>query len=514
MVGNNLSLKAGTVCATCNNPDPCLQSVVVGEFDGVTHTWPVEPQIHLKVVDKGEGVKGWFSVESKCGKPDCPEATLVYDQTTKNIIAGIQNKEVLYFKSSTALSNNNLNIKDVWAYLNNMITPQDVFSEPKTYLLKVEGCVETLEPARFDVYPSISLYVETSFTYQLQGKERTWKERRDEHKKANLRMKKVKPKNGNKLRGGWTVHTDQFEITASNKIEVSYALNVCGDDFSKEVNFQTRKIRKVKTLEQISKVEKLVSNIQNHLLPDPNSSVGSREAKLLKFEFDPISMSVSYAFERLDGFDSTTHYLGIDAQPFVKLLMRLDIIQMVAAYAKVDKIVAKFRELVKKNASIKTYLELQFKSEFALGAAYKHKEWSFDFGEKNRFSATLLGVIGADINTKGVIFDVSLKAEGSARTAIGLSLDQHDDGLDLVGYHDGIVADIMLYAQWGTSTKRGSNPTTIMKYDNREKVVLAAPLNINESAVRVNIFGKERRLQKRTVTPAKPWAMGYNHIHE
>ena len=224
MSSDNLSLKAGTVCATCNNPDPCLQSIEVGEFDGRTHIWPVESSIKLSLVDQGQGVKGWFSVESKCGKPDCPQATLNYDNTAKKLSAGICNAETLYFKEPNSLSYDNINVGSLWSYLNNIITPKDVFSEPHSYLLSVQGCIEQITPVALDVYPSVQLHVATAFVYELAGRERTWKERRDEQKKHSILMHKVRPKDGNQLRGGWTVHTDQFAITNKSQLTLDLSL--------------------------------------------------------------------------------------------------------------------------------------------------------------------------------------------------------------------------------------------------------------------------------------------------
>lgn len=523
MAGNNLSLKAGTVCATCNNPDPCLQSVVVGEFDGVTHTWPVEPQIHLKVVDKGEGVKGWFSVESKCGKPDCPEATLVYDHKSKALPPEVCNAETLYYKEPGSLDANNINIDSMWSYLNNIITPKDIFAEPHSYQLYAQGCIEKIGPVTIDVYPYIQLHVATGFTYELEGRERTWKERRDEQKKQNKLMHDVRPKNGNKLRGGWTVHTDQFEITNKSKLTLDYALSICGKDYSDSFAHKTKALKKVKSLEQISKVEQFISNIQNHLLPDPTDAKKDRSFKAVEMNFNPISFGIAYAYERLDTVKDSVHYIGFNADPFVSVSIKLDIIQLIAAYAKSEAIVAKCREIMRENLNVESYLQFTMNASMDVGAAYTKREWSFKLGEDNKLYGNILGFISFGVKAKCFFAEIAFQANGSAETTFGLALDQHESGLDLVGYHEGIKAHVLITADATLTFKKGrkkgqgkTNNPNKKEGDNdikvTEDVLLADPLKIAESKLRVNLFGKQRFVEQRNANVIQPWAMGYNSL--
>ncbi|UYU33665.1 hypothetical protein [Siccibacter colletis] len=512
MSSDNLSLKAGTVCATCNNPDPCLQSIEVGEFDGRTHIWPVESSIKLSLVDQGQGVKGWFSVESKCGKPDCPQATLNYDNTAKKLSAGICNAETLYFKEPNSLSYDNINVGSLWSYLNNIITPKDVFSEPHSYLLSVQGCIEQITPVALDVYPSVQLHVATAFVYELAGRERTWKERRDEQKKHSILMHKVRPKDGNQLRGGWTVHTDQFAITNKSQLTLDYALNICGVDYSDKFSHKTKVLKTVKTLEQISKIEQFVSNMQNHLLPDPFSSKNDRSFKPLQIIFNPISIGLAYTYERLENNATGTHYIGFNSEPFISISIKADIIQLIAAYARSEKIVGKCREIVKENLNVESYLQFTASASMDIGAAYSKNEWAFKFGDNNKLSGSALGVISFFVKAKMLFIKVSLTATGTAKTSFGLALDEHEYGLDLVCYHDGITAEVEILADFSAEEDMGKAKAKKKKKENedakkdeddsnkdndleyKETIVLGAPLKIDESKARINIFGSPRKM--------------------
>jgi hypothetical protein len=67
-------------------------------------------------------------------------------------------------------------------------------------------------------------------------------------------------------------------------------------------------------------------------------------------------------------------------------------------------------------------------------------------GAENELSLTLKGVVSAAFKTEVLFIEIALKLEGEVKTEAGFKLDQHDDGLDLVGYHDGIKAKLAVMA--------------------------------------------------------------------
>lgn len=502
MAEENVSVAAGTACATCNNPDPCLFEIKIANFDDREYIWPVTKKIHVKALDKGTGVKGIIHVKGKCHKPGCPKATLESDVQKVAITNETDFPVTVKYKEQ--------DIKSIWSYLDHIALPSDAVEAPHRYDVVTQCCTDKAVHAQIDVYPSLEVRITAGFSYEINGRERTVKERRDEQAAARKKMDDVKPKNGNKLRSGWTLKADQFEIGHKNTVSIEYGLKVYGIDLSKKFLDSTRKVRTVKTLDQINKVEKFFSNINKYLLPDPDNK-GAREYRVFDFNVEPINMAASYAFQRLNSVDDATHFMGLYAAPFLSAKMKIDLIQLIAAYCKVERIAAKCREYIAQRGNeVDCYIQLTTGLHLAIGAAYKQDMWSFSAGKENKLALMLEGVVSVAFKTKVLFVEAALKASASLKTEAGFKLDQHDDGIDLVGYHDGIVADVALAADIKRNRGRDSGNTEQDKYSYKTKVVLGAPLKESESAMRVSLFGNMRKIPKPVLVPSKPWAMGYN----
>ncbi|AJC66925.1 hypothetical protein [Dickeya zeae] len=510
MSNENVSLKAGSACATCNNPDPCVYKITLDAFDKKTHIWPIEQKIHLKVLDSGSGIKGTVKVEGKCHKPTCPQATLESHNEKIKLKTKTENPVTLYYKKPSDQAEVNPQVGSIWSYLDSIILPSDAIDAPHHYDLVTQGCTGKAVYAQIDVYPTIELRAVIGFSYELKGKERSWKERRDEQIAARKKMEDVKPKNGNKLRSGWTLHTDQFQITQQRSLNIDYGLKIASTDYSHKFAEATRKVKTVKTLEQINRIERFMSNINKYLLPDPDKK-GSREYRVFDFSVEPVNMGVSYAYQRMLTVDDATHFIGLYAAPFLSMKMKIDLIQLLAAYCKVERIAAKCREYIAKGGNaIECYLQLTTAVHLAIGAAYKQQDWTFSAGKENKLGFTLEGVVSVAFKTEVLFVEVALKASATLKTEAGFKLDQHDDGIDLVGYHDGVVAEVALVADFKDSGGRKSSNSSNNKYSYKSKTVLGAPLKESESPMRVNLLGKERVLPKPKIVAAEPWAMGYN----
>ncbi len=312
------------------------------------------------------------------------------------------------------------------------------------------------------------------------------------------------------MRSGWTLHTDQFQITQQRSLNIDYGLKIASTDYSHKFAEATRKVKTVKTLEQINRIERFMSNINKYLLPDPDKK-GSREYRVFDFSVEPVNMGVSYAYQRMLTVDDATHFIGLYAAPFLSMKMKIDLIQLLAAYCKVERIAAKCREYIAKGGNaIECYLQLTTAVHLAIGAAYKQQDWTFSAGKENKLGFTLEGVVSVAFKTEVLFVEVALKASATLKTEAGFKLDQHDEGIDLVGYHDGVVAEVALVADFKDSGGRKSSNSSNNKYSYKSKTVLGAPLKESESPMRVNLLGKERVLPKPKVVAAEPWAMGYN----
>lgn len=192
--------------------------------------------------------------------------------------------------------------------------------------------------------------------------------------------------------------------------------------------------------------------------------------------------------------------------------MKIDLIQLLAAYCKVERIAAKCREYIAKGGSfLECYIKLTAELHFSVGAAYKQAQWTFTPEDDNNKLAFLLeGVVSTAFETKVLFVEIALKAEGRLKTETGMKLDPHDKGIDLVGYHDGIKAEVALLADVKEDGSRKDKNSSNRSYSYKSTTELAGPLDADKSAMRVNLFGKERVIEKPKVIPAQPWAMGSN----
>lgn len=509
------SVDAGTACATCNTPDPCIHEVAL-DFDKQHQVWPVKPMLSMDLLDKGKGASGSIKITTKCNKAASHSAVLESEKFSKKVALNKPEEVTLFYKEQD--QSLVATMPSIWSYLSNIANPTDLFSDGKRYDLVVNGCEGRGNYATIRVLPSVEFTYSVAFTYAFSHKERTIKERRDEQIKARQAMENVKPKNGNKLRSGWQTHTDKFSLTQTTALEFTYALIIQGENYSAKYAEKNKTKSTTNTLDAVSRIDKLLSNSQKYLLPAPKST-GTQQYTIAELKVDPMNVGVAYAYSRLDTVASSTHFIGFNAAPFLGLTGKLDLLQLAAAYCKIDAFADKCRQALKrKNAGDKNYLEieccilLKCTLSFRFGAALKQDIWTFDAGKNNDLKFSLEGKVNAAFKTKVMIMEVALNASGTFKTAAGFKLDQHDDGIDLVGYHDGILAEVEFSADvsWKDEDSKHQEDSSGYGVKKKDRWQVAAPLKESESALRVNLIGKERPIVKPKVIPGEPWAMGSN----
>ncbi|MCL2894257.1 hypothetical protein [Brenneria tiliae] len=139
----------------------------------------------------------------------------------------------------------------------------------------------------------------------------------------------------------------------------------------------------------------------------------------------------------------------------------------------------------------------------AIGAAYKQEDWTFSAGKENKLGFTLEGVVSVAFKKEVLFVEAVLNGVGIIKTEAGFKLDQHNEGIDLVGYHNGITAEVEFFADLKSIPDRGAKNTSSGKYTYKNRTVLGAPLKESESPMRINLFGKERNLTKPKTIPAE-----------
>ncbi|MGK9176081.1 hypothetical protein KXR87_23220, partial [Yokenella regensburgei] len=124
-------------------------------------------------------------------------------------------------------------------------------------------------------------------------------------------------------------------------------------------------------------------------------------------------------------------------------------------------------------------------------------------------------VVSATFEAEVFVVELRAEAEATIGAAAGFALDEHDNGLDLVAYHDGIkgtfkfTADIVY--KNGSNTKDESPPETNNYAE--EEWQLSSSLKTEDSTLRINLYGKARIIPRPAITPPahyEPWAMGSN----
>ncbi|HHQ4308440.1 TPA: hypothetical protein ACSP7Y_004489 [Serratia fonticola] len=509
-----ISTRAGSPLCDCDTPDPCVHKVVLSDGQ-ISKTYPIDPLPSLVVYDGGEGVDVEITIEGKCSKPACPQAKLQYPVNNivneKPLNNSQVNKEKVYYKPQT--SGDEL---EYWQkitpfeYFANAVNPMDLFQAPHEYSVVTTGCYSCDIRGKIDVYPASAFYIETGFSYEYDSGSRSVKERRDEQIKNNKRMREGRtlPQDRNRLRNGWTLDTDAFYVSQEVKLDVSFKLEIAGKDYSKEISANVWKKRTTsRSLETISKMKTLLTGMEKYLMPSPENGGSTRAYPVASLTLLPLNAGLCYSYRCDDSTIGPSHFFGVTAAPFFGAKFKIDLIQVIAAYCKVDAIVSEMRKVMAKrseddtfSADVDCYLEISGDVHLKIGALHQQEKWNFYHDEGNKLEFGLVGHISAAIKTKVLIAEIALDAKAEIETKGRFELDDNDGkGLDLVAAHDGISAILMLKAELtidGGILDSAPQPDEPLSIDHEKTFVIADKLETKQSACRVNLFGQSRMVAK------------------
>ncbi|TQI79678.1 hypothetical protein FHU10_0223 [Serratia fonticola] len=512
-----ISTRAGSPLCDCDTPDSCVHKVVLSDGQ-ISKTYPIDPLPSLVVYDGGKGVDVKITIEEKCSKSGCPQAKLQYPVNNvveeKPLHNAQVNNEKLYYNPQT--SSDKL---EYWKkitpfeYFANAVNPMDLFQAPHEYLVVTTGCHSCDVRGKINVYPTTGFYIETGFSYEFSSGTRGVKERRDERIKDNKEMRQGKtlPQDRNQLRNGWTLYTDAFYVNRQVKLDVSFKLMIAGKDYSKEISTGLWKKRTTsKKLETISKMETLLTGMETYLMPSPDSMGKSRAYPVASLNVKPLNAGLCYSYRCDDSSIGPSHFFGVTASPFFGAKFKIDLIQVIAAYCKIDIIVSEMRKVLARrseydtfSADVDCYLEISGDVHLKIGALHQQEKWSFYYDEGNKLEFGLIGHISAAIRTKVMIAEIALDAKGEMETKGRFELDDNDGkGLDLVAAHDGISASLELKAEASIDKARpGKRKVKKDKVENslfnmKKNFIIAKKLETKQSACRVNLFGQSRMVAK------------------
>ncbi len=231
-------------------------------------------------------------------------------------------------------------------------------------------------------------------------------------------------------------------------------------------------------------------------------------------EIAPVNLEVSYAYQHTDAKDGPCHFLGLSGEPFLSGTFKFDIIQFICAYCKIESLVSKCRDYLQKHGtSVECYLEFTPEVNINVGAVYglNDDKWDFNIPEGNQLKLGIEGVVSAAFEAEVFFAEINVGTKGSITTAAGFELDQHDKGLDLAGFHDGINGSFEFVADVDYGEMDDDDKKIDKKIEKQWE--LCAPLKTMDSSLRINLYGKSRYDTKPKITPPlqyQPWAMGTN----
>ncbi|MBF7995018.1 hypothetical protein [Rahnella laticis] len=513
------SSTAGKACAECGMPEPCLHKIEA-DFpkQKEKHIWPVENPAQFTLLDDGSGAEGTITVTSKCSKSGCPKAELKETEQNTSVSLksdGSPNKVKLTYKKAHEVQEL---MSSPWDYLSSITTPADAFTDSSHYVVVSEGCYQKGQHIYIDVYPAIEMRFTVGLSYDLMSsvRERSIKERRDEQIKSRKAMDDTKTKDNKKLRSGWEYHTDQFELTRKTTLSVEFGVKIANEEFSAKYASEIKKVKTIKSLEQLKRVDKLIDKINTYCAPDPLNSGSTRKYNVFSTQIEPVKIGISYAYQYTDVQDGPLTFMGLYGKPFLAGSFQFDIIQFICAYCKIESLVAKCREYLETHdTSIECYLKLTAGINLNIGAVYKekNKEWAFEILKENQLKLTIEGVVSAAFEAEVFSVQLTFGAKAAIEASAGFELDPHDKGLDLAAFHDGIKGRFEFIAEIKRGGDEDEAKSQGTSQETKKEWQLADALKACDSPLRINLYGIPRITTKPNITePNKfqPWAIESN----
>lgn len=509
-----ISTRAGSPLCDCDTPDPCVHTVVLSDGK-ISKTYPVDPLPNLVVYDDGEGADVAITIKGKCHKPGCPQAKLQYP--VNNIVkeeplqnTSVNNKTVFYKPQTSD------DVLEYWKkgspfeYFADAVNPVELFQAPHEYKVITSGCHSCDMRGKINVYPSSAFYIDTGFSYEFDSGTRDVKERRDERIKKNKALHKGKalPQDRNQLRNGWTLFTDEFYISQQLKLDVNYKLMIAGKDYSQEFSAKVWQKRTTsKKLETVSKMKTLLTGMEKYIMPSPEDPGKTRAYPVASLSLQPLNAGLCYSYRCDDSTIGPSHFFGVTAAPFFGVKFKIDLIQVIAAYCKIDAIVSEMRKVMEQrsendtfSAAVDCYLEISSDLHLKIGALHQQDKWSFYHDEGNKLEFGLTGHISAAIKTKVMIAQIALDAKAEFETKGRFELDDNDGkGLDLVVAHDGISAILELKAELavdGDELEGAPQSNSPLSTGGEVTFIIAEKLETKKSPCRINLFGQPRMVAK------------------
>lgn len=484
------SLMAGSPVCNCKNPDTCIHSFTLKVKDRVFSYKQDKFISSVDTIDEGgKGVPLSLSLTGKqcvSHNPLCPQG-VIYNLEQSNSIKSFNKGMTDYDAYFNSKENHFFETYDSIDFLIKFILSRDIRDVlPKTpYMLRVgqcsgepfiskplsfmDGISQIFKWAPRDalwthimVYDEFKWDAELTIAAKQDVTEYTDQELKNQQKKQNAT-------NGLAQRGqrGWTKRPSH---SINNSLEIEGVLILNKHEYSRTLKKDFE--RKAKEISLLNKAVKTIDLVGSSLSTAKNKG---GKITLLNTEILYPVLEIKGSGELKEDASSNTVYiereLSLGLAPLIGIKMTLDLFQAFAAWYHADVLLAAVREGLMSQeqayeegdnaAFLGTKFELLVEGKVNFTLAFKSdekKQWQW---QKNDIAeATLALTIEANVRT-GVRYYVAegaLEVGGKAIAEGCVGLDEVEkDKLDLVFYHNGIIAKVYVNYNVGMST--GSEKT-------------------------------------------------------
>lgn len=516
-----ISPMVGCATQTCSLPEPCYLDLVIKDTskEKVILEWRGEHVISPEtVIDEGNGVPLEIQLNDKKHNNDQHKAILTSKHYEKVLSLGtFQSVSVSYNASHDTGTFSASKLLNTFV---NMLAPIDAFKPPRRYAITAINCLGTTQDWYFDVIPSVKFGFSVNFSYSFQTRGANDKERKDKQisklKSERLNGKPggtTLPKKLNKYHKGWTLAPIPFVKTTSLGIDVGFFYGLAGHPYNLTPIKQTSETKTfLDDLSGILKVSQIINDLETKFLYQQKCKLTPFGDKypIFSFDFSDIEIGLTFFMENVTQRDSARLVCALEGTPFWGGSFNIDILQVLALYGgkALSSGISKLREALEErekgkdkfSVGINIDITFSFAVHCFVGMAQTpDKQQEFAFDGDNKFEVGVKAEAGAYIKANVLFLEASFAFHAQLETKGALALDDHDDGIDLVLCHDGIVLKFQFTADFSISAKEKDRPIYESAPLEAEWTIyqFADPLTLEQSDIRFNLTGQERKVPER-----------------
>lgn len=503
-------------CQTCAIPEPCYRELKITKVskdvdnagDVLMH-WRGEvlPFAGETLIDEGDGVDIDIMLNAKEHGNDIHKAFISSSHTQKPLninsstafhVSYDENKDIGFFTAS--------NLMDMFM---GALGPFDAFKSQQ-YTLNAMNCCGDVPTWTFEVKPSIKIGFSLDLEYAFDAGSRSKNERRKEQsgKLIDERMsggpgKQTLPKDFNQYRKGWTLETAPFFKSETTSFSVGVYCDIAGQEYTfTPYGVSSEKKTLLDSLSGLAKVADIFNDFQDKFLcvSDKRVSEKSAEYPIFDFSFSPLKLGLTFFIDSVAKPGDAKLVCGLQGAPFFGGEIKIDVLQIAATIGGplTQKVVSKLRRIlsnkiegVKVDVNIDIILSANVNLFIGM-AQLISGENKFVIDDGNKFKLGVDCDVGASLETEFLFIDAVIDFKLNVMIAGYIELEKHNDGIDMVLCHDGIVLVFNFTSEIGKRSKIRKRNAKLKSSHDEEVYPLADPLKVETSDLRFNLIGTKK----------------------